>query len=396
MLLMSRHDNSMTRHRRWRAFVAISATAMVIGTLVPAAISFGESKSTLAKAIGDLDVAVIARLVARPASGRNAALQGDPPIAAFEIVEVLKGTKLVAAGKQINVAYFDDKPVGTEYLIGGVKPPAIEWIRGSVLSPRSHKYLVELMKLPADEPKRLVYFMSYLGDKEELLADDSRDEFSFASTSALKAISEKMPHDELVKCIQNLDTFPSHRRVYLRMIGICGTARDVPTIERLLRSDEPRFKTSLDAVVACYLWLRGEDGLPFVEKLFLEKNSDLNDMQSIVVALRVLGNEKKGPIPVGRIARSMRRVLGHPRLADQVIVDLARWQDWSVMDRVVELFTSTDKDVTAWVRVPAITYLRMCPLPKAKEYLTKLKKIDPVAARQSEAIYPLSSMQHAD
>jgi hypothetical protein len=389
MLLMSRHDDSMRRDRSWRALVAISATTMATGTLFPAAISFGETKSTLAKAIGDVDVAVIARLVARPASGRTTASQGGPPIATFEIVEVLKGAKLIAAGKQIKVAYFHDDPIGTECLIGGVKPPAIEWTGGLVLSPRSHKYLVDLMKLPADEPQRLIYFMDYLGDKEELLDSDSRDEFRLASTSALKAIREKMPHDELVTLVQNRDAPPSYRRVYLRMLGICGTARDVPMIERLLGENEPRFKTSLDGLVVCYLWLRGEDGLPFVEKLFLEKNSDLNNMQSIVVALRALGNEEKGPIPVDRIARSMRRVLDHPRVADQVIVDLARWQDWSVVDRVAELFNSTDKDVTPWVRMPAITYLRMCPLPKAKEYLAKLKKIDPEAARQSEALYPL-------
>jgi hypothetical protein len=374
---------------RCRVLVVVSAAAIMSGALLRAATGSDARQSSLSRAIGDVDVAVIARLIARPASGRTTSLQVDSPIATFEIVEVLKGEKLVAAGNQIKVAYFHDKPVGTEFLIGGVKPPAIEWSGAVVLSPRSHKYLVDVMKLPTDEPQRLIYFMNYLGDKEELLASDSRDEFSLASISALKAISEKMPHDELVKRIQNHDTFPSHRRVYLRMLSVCGTSKDVPMLEQLLRSHEPEFKTSLDAIVLCYLRLRGDDGLPLVEKLFLERNSDGNDIQSTVVALRVLGNEEKGSIPVDRIARSMRRVLDHPRLADQVIIDLARWQDWSAIDRIVELFNSADKDVTTWVRMPAITYLRMCPLPKAKEYLAKLKEIAPEAARQSESLYPL-------
>ena len=31
-------------------------------------------------------------------------------------------------------------------------------------------------------------------------------------------------------------------------------------------------------------------------------------------------------------------MLDRPQLADLVIPDLARWEDWSVMDRLVELF----------------------------------------------------------
>jgi hypothetical protein len=83
----------------------------------------------------------------------------------------------------------------------------------------------------------------------------------------------------------------------------------------------------------------------------------------------------------------MRLVLDHPRLADQAIMDLARWKDWTVMDRLVKLFTSADPETTTWVRIPVINYLRACPLPKAKEYIEELRKIDPKAVQQSETLY---------
>jgi hypothetical protein len=60
-----------------------------------------------------------------------------------------------------------------------------------------------------------------------------------------------------------------------------------------------------------------------------------------------------------------------------------------VMDRLVELFKSNDQDVSSWVRVPVVNYLRACPLPKAKEYLAELRKIDPKAVHQSETLYPI-------
>ena len=64
-------------------------------------------------------------------------------------------------------------------------------------------------------------------------------------------------------------------------------------------------------------------------------------------------------------------MLERPQLADLVIPDLARWEDWSVMDRLVDLFKNANDD-SNWVRVPVINYLRACPLPAAKERIDRI------------------------
>jgi hypothetical protein len=352
----------------------------------------GAVKATFAQEIKAVDVAVVAKLVSVPKrpESKEGELNIDPPVAKFEIVDVLKGADLVAGEKQIDVVYFDDKPVGTEFLIEGAQPPVIAWTPPVALTSRSHKYLKDLMKLPAEGPERLIYLMDYLSDKEELLSSDSYDEFALAPYATLKAIKDKMPHDLLVERIKDPEVAPSRRRLYLTMLGVCGNAKDLPMLEDLLRSKNPKFKAGLDATVACYLVLRGPDGLPFIEDAFLKKETDeYTDIFSVVMALRILGQEKSSPIPLPRIVQSMRLVLDHPRVADQAIMDLARWQDWSVMDRIVGLFKSNDSEVTSWVRVPVINYLRACPLPKAKDYIAELRKIDPKAVRQSETLYPI-------
>jgi hypothetical protein len=75
-------------------------------------------------------------------------------------------------------------------------------------------------------------------------------------------------------------------------------------------------------------------------------------------------------------------MLQRPELADLVIPDLAKWEDWSVMDKLFELF-KTANDKNSWVRVPVVNYLRSCPLPKAKELLNECEKIDPAAVRRA-------------
>ena len=80
-------------------------------------------------------------------------------------------------------------------------------------------------------------------------------------------------------------------------------------------------------------------------------------------------------------------MLARPQLADLVIPDLARWEDWSVMQELVQLFKDAD-DKSSWVRVPVVNFLRACPQPEAKEYIKELEKIDPAAVKRVNTFFP--------
>ena len=77
-------------------------------------------------------------------------------------------------------------------------------------------------------------------------------------------------------------------------------------------------------------------------------------------------------------------------MADLVIPDLARWQDWSQVKRLAELFRSTDPKTT-WVRLPIINYMRVCPLPEAAEALKEFRRLDPAAVEKAMTFYPTLS-----
>jgi len=134
--------------------------------------------------------------------------------------------------------------------------------------------------------------------------------------------------------------------------------------------------------------LAGVDGMKLIDELFMaKKNVHYTDLYAAIMALRFMGQEQK-VIPRKRILKSFRYMLDRPEYADLVIPDLARWEDWSVMDRLVKLFKSSDQE-TAWVRVPVIQYLMACPLPKAKKYVAELEKIDPESVKRASFILPL-------
>jgi hypothetical protein len=77
-------------------------------------------------------------------------------------------------------------------------------------------------------------------------------------------------------------------------------------------------------------------------------------------------------------------------LADLVIPDLARWEDWSQIERLVRLFKEADEE-SSWVRVPVVNYLLVCPKPEAKQYIKELEKIDPDAVKRARIFLPFSS-----
>jgi hypothetical protein len=105
------------------------------------------------------------------------------------------------------------------------------------------------------------------------------------------------------------------------------------------------------------------------------------------MALRFHGTEG-GVIDKERVLTSMRLILNRPELADLVIPDLARWEDWSQIDKLAELFKTAD-DKSSWVRVPVINYLRACPLPEAEKQLDALKEIDPAAFKRATSFFPV-------
>lgn len=330
------------------------------------------------------EVAVVAKLVKLP----------DPPKqdedgylefskGTFEIVGVLKGKKIVADGMTFQTQLIGTYKTGDQFLVMGVNPPRIAWTTPMRSSQRVFDYLKQIQKLPPSGPERLIFFQEFFEDKESVLAFDAYDEFARAPYEDLIAMKDKMDRPRLLSYIKSPKTTVLRRRLYLTMLGVCGTDEDVKLLEEFIKSGDRKKQAGLDAMLACYLRLKGADGLPLVEETFLkDKSVDYVDVVSAVMALRFHATECD-IIPQKRIVESVRMLLDRPKMADMIITDLARWKDWSVMERLVKMFKESDAD-SAWVRVPIITYLRACPEPKAEKYIEELKEIDAEAVERAD------------
>ena len=336
---------------------------------------------TFAEQLDSKDVAVVAKLLKlpKPVSDPDA----DLPKASMEITKVLKGNKYVREGMKFNVVVVGTYPIGQEFLVMGVDPPNISWTTPMKASDRVFGYLETIQSLPESGFERLAFFQDYFEDKESILAFDAYDEFAKAPYEDLVALKDRMHKDKLVAWIKDPELSHNRRRLYLTMLGVCGGADEAKVLESFIESGDRHQQAGLDALLASYLTLKGADGLPLIVDTFLKnKDTEYVDVLAAVSALRFHGTEVD-IVAKEDIVAAVRHVLDRPRMADMVIPDLARWEDWSVMDRLVEMFKDAD-DETNWLRVPVITYLRECPKPEAKAYIEELAKIDPDAVARAD------------
>lgn len=364
--------------------------AGVVGTTNLLACPFCSAVSqTFTEEIKSMDAVVIGELVKLPkkAEGDDATANRETPKATFQVVQVVKGGKHLLDTTTIETIYFGDGQLGKPFLIMGVDPPKIMWSTPLQLTDRARTYIPELLALPDDGVKRLEFFQQHLEDDDEMLARDAYDEFAKAPYPDVIALKPKMDHTKLVGWIQDGDIPASRRRLYLTMLGVCGSEKDLPMLEKMLRSEDRKAKSGLDAMIGCYLTLMGSEGMPLIEELFLKNDkAEYADTYAAIMALRFHGSETD-VIPKERILEGLRYMLDRPKLADLVIPDLARWEDWSSMPRLVQLFKEAD-DKSSWVRVPVINYLRACPDPKAAEHIKELEKVDPAAVKRANTFFP--------
>ncbi|MDA1040546.1 MAG: hypothetical protein O3A37_09700 [Planctomycetota bacterium] len=389
-----------------RKFLQIAAVVClaVVPTVARACPFCSAVSLTFAQEIAQSEAAVIARLVEPPpASALLPTAEGPLPKGKFAVVEVLKGGELVDASGHmgadatlIETILLEEKPVGSLYLLMAVEPPKLVWSSPVPVSERAVVYIRKLADLPEKGPDRLAFFQQYLEDQDEPLARDAYDEFAVAPYEDVKGLEDRMDPTQLLAWITDPKVQTNRRRLYATMLGVCGTKADAKEIERILvgkdlDESEAEVRSGLDALIACHVTLTGAEGLDLVDELFLKRGDrdvPFTETYAAVMALRFLGEESE-TVPRERVLASLRLLLAEPKLADLVVADLARWQDWSVVGRLTELFETATAD-NIFVREPIVNYMRACPLPEAAEALVKLEKIDPDAVRRAATMAGLA------
>ncbi|MDG2221986.1 MAG: hypothetical protein P8L85_11430 [Rubripirellula sp.] len=303
----------------------------------------------------------------------------------MRITDVLKGDPTL---KDSSVEVTSSRELSSDevFWLVGFGDDRLQWFPPTVISTESISYLRGLSGLPESGPKRLEYFLRFLQHTEDFIAADAYNEFAEASLKDIKGLGDKLARGWVIAQLRDTSVPLHRRRLCWTLLSQCGTATDAGLFDDSLseRRADPTFQPGMDAAIACFISLGGEQALARIERDFLANAAAADsDCFSAVSAIRVHGTELD-VIPRERLAKALRNLLARPELADLVIPDLARWGDWSAIDRMVELFQISTEE-TALLKPAAVRYLKTCPLPDATAALDRLREIDGNAVQVAEA-----------
>ena len=341
---------------------------------------------TMSEQIATSDVVVLATLENQPQQDLLGSSE-ELPRGQFKVKHILTGDKFINIDEMFETVLVGRYDQGTTFMVVGVDAPDIAWSTPVKMSERAQEYIRDVVELPEGGPERLVFFQDFLQDEETILAYDAYDEFARAPYADMIAMKDQMDHDQVIEWLKDIEIPTNRKRLYYVMLGICGNdMEDVQLLEDILRSDDADRQKGLDACVACYLNLKGPKGLDLIDEVFLtDRDKDYVEVFSVVSALRFHGAEED-VIPRDRLLQSMRLVLERPDMADMIIPDLARWEDWSVTDRLFEIFKSPTEETSDFIRMPIASYMLACPKDEAKKYLEEMRKVDAMTVSRAEKI----------
>lgn len=367
--------------------------------------------STLREEFEQVDFVAIASCT------KLASKDSDFPIHTFLIRQLLQGQHergpdrelLRLAGSEIKGYSRQSFRVGEDTLLLGIKDSDdIAWAPSAQLSHAALEYIEGIFRLrqlsaEGSSSHWLDYYWEHLDSEDEWIRADAYNGLAPVAVKELRPWSKRIHRDEVKSRISQQSTSKSHRRFYWTILGLAGTPADADfafaTISRQLNR---RLKNPLavdtigmDAAISCYMLLGGEAALKVIERDFLtdSKRHD-SELFATLAALRV-HTEEFDVFEKKRICQSLAILLDNPDLADQVIPDLARLEEWSYVERLTKLFVQA-KPEHQYVRVPIINYLRACPLPSAKEALAQCKELAPDAYRRANIIFPFATKKAGD
>ena len=393
------------------SLVILAAAALLLAAPAGAlACPFCSAPSlTLSQQVAESDAVVLVKWVGgtKPVRSESGEVSTDrqPASTVFEVVQIVKapGGTLKEAEK-ITLPLYTAANQGDLFVLMGTRGTGIEWTTPLEVTKDGFKYIAAAPAPDLPAEKRLSYFLNYLEHPDQLVANDAYGEFANAPYEDIVKLKDEMPREKIREWVVSPDTNVARLGLYGLFIGLCGTQEDAKLIEKKIAEPTQDFRLGIDGIMSGYLVLMGEKGLELIERTKLNPGKDekvpFSETYAAMQALRFMWTYGEGKIEKERLRESMRLLLDRPELADLVIADLARWQDWSVQDRLMEIYGKEGYDIPSIKRAIVRYFLvaskddqkdqegnDQAQVASAKKHLDTLRERDPNTVKEAERFF---------
>jgi hypothetical protein len=303
-------------------------------------------------------------------------------------------------GEKITLARYRAGKPGDLFLLMGTKGTVIEWSSPLEVTEASFQYITQAPSTEADPLQRLRYFVKFLEFPDDLVATDAYGEFANAPYKNITPLAKDLPREKILKWITDPKTPPTRLGLYGLLLGLCGNEDDAKLMAEKINEQTQDFRLGIDGIISGYLLLTGDKGLDVIDESKLRnKSAPFSETYAAMQALRFMWTYADNKIEKERLRTSMRMLLDRPELADLVIADLARWEDWSVQDKLMTLYGAEEYNIPsikrAIVRFMLVStkYKKTGDEPEpervalGKKYVETLREKDPKTVKDAERFF---------
>jgi hypothetical protein len=357
---------------------------------------------TLTEQLGQSDVSLLVQWAESQSANKDKGFAGSTT---YEVVEVVRDpNKTYATGAKIVLDRDRAGQPGDLFLLLGTKGTDVEWASPLAVTETSYQYIKQAPSKETPVSERLKYFVRFLEYPDAMVSSDAYGEFANAPYKDIVPIKDSFPREDLRKWLTDANTPKTRTGLYGLLLGLCGDQEDAKLLKEIIEQPTEEYRLGIDGIMAGYLILTGEEGLPLIEEQKLQnRDAVFSETYAGMQALRFLWTYAPERVPAERLRASMRILLDRPDLADLVITDLARWEDWSVVDRLFQMYGQEEYGIPS-IKRNIVRYFLVAerakgesasdPQPpaaaKAHEYLARIKETDPKTYEAAKRFFILN------
>ncbi|WP_437188249.1 hypothetical protein SH668x_001686 [Planctomicrobium sp. SH668] len=384
------------------SLAAVAAIGMVVATATYAiSCPFCSAPTlTLSEQLAAAQAAVLVQWSSGTEADRERGFTGTTE---YEILQVVRGdeSQLKKGGKIAIDRFRSGKPGDLSLLLGTQIEDRLEWSSPLEVTETSFNYIIQAPSKESPTTERLEYYLKFLEFPDQTIATDAYSEFANAPYDDITPLGDKMPRDKLREWLSNKDLNPTRMGLYGLLLGLGGHPEDAEFLKSIVIMQPEDFRLGIDGVMGGYLLLTGSEGLEVLNETKLRNTkAHFSETFAAMQALRFMWTYAKGRVPAEDLRSSMQLLLKRPNLADLVIVDLARWQDWGTMPHLMELYDNKDYQVPS-VKRAIVRFMLIAekdapqdgnlPVPEyvtaARKNLEILREKDPKTVKAAERYF---------
>lgn len=301
----------------------------------------------------------------------------------FAITRILKGEDLLQIppdGLEVSAA----KPNTPTLVLGNrLEAGTFDWQDIRAINRAEFDYVVGALAATQSESVDLAFFFPFLGHARQSISDDAYYQFARSSYANIREHQAFYDRDRVVELIVSKDTMPELRLLSFTLLGIVGNEGDAHLALDFIERDDAASSRSLAGVMSSYLALAGEEGLAQLQEKYLKNHDARYELvHSAIEAIRFHLKETD-QLDRQQLLNALHSVIENREISDVVIPDLIDAQDWTVIDKVAELFREAPDD-KRWIRVAAAKYLMAAPADESQSVIDELREIDESAFIQAK------------